>query len=144
MKMPIENQHVSIRSPHRSKGRLLPLGAVWLRSGIGFNPLPSPKQGETRVGGRLQSRGEVSIRSPHRSKGRPNEWHVSILLIKFQSAPLTEARGDAPRAESSVGYAEFQSAPLTEARGDSVSLSSVVIIWRFNPLPSPKQGETGP
>ena len=38
--------YVSIRSPHRSKGRrhVVPAGRAAL---IGFNPLPSPKQGET-------------------------------------------------------------------------------------------------
>ncbi len=43
---------------------------------------------------------------------------TKVLSALFQSAPLTEARGDRPvegeRAESST----FQSAPLTEARGD--------------------------
>ena len=73
-----------------------------------FNPLPSPKQGETSS--------SLSIRSPHRSKGRPQ---ARAMPIQFQSAPLTEARGDL-------------NAML---RGHTVSCS-------FNPLPSPKQGET--
>ena len=62
---------------------------------LGFNPLPSQKQGETPLGlVRLQ------------------------FLLRFQSAPLTKARGDFN--EHLEGDAE---------RG-------------FNPLPSQKQGET--
>ena len=86
---------------------------------------------------------------------------------KFQSAPLTEARGDF----AAIGICErthwFQSAPLTEARGDTATFSKVAKMVsvsirsphrskgrrkmashrsfnfdRFNPLPSPKQGET--
>ena len=37
---------------------------------IGFNPLPSPKQGETKDSAGNPTIGYVSIRSPHRSKGR--------------------------------------------------------------------------
>ena len=61
---------VSIRSPHRSKGRL--------------KGLRQPELIE-----------EVSIRSPHRSKGRPaaTNGQCSVKSV-FQSAPLTEARGD--------------------------------------------------
>ena len=85
---------------------------------------------------------QVSIRSPHRSKGRRVRW---------TTAPLTEARGF-----STLG-AKFQSAPLTEARGDVISHNrpmndmfqsaspSKGRLWAadcFNPLPSPKQGET--
>ena len=35
----------------------------------------------------------------------------------------------------------FQSAPLTEARGDFDEPPGVGFYHRFNPLPSPKQGE---
>ncbi len=60
----------------------------------GFNPLPLPKQGETQAADHCVSMLEVSIRSPYRSKGRRMELRFLIHLIKFQSAPLTEARGD--------------------------------------------------
>ena len=155
---------VSIRSPHRSKGRLpgVNTGRIWvefqsapLTEARGdlqskqvvtklycFNPLPSPKQGETCVRWCLYGGVEVSIRSPHRSKGRrrptrrpTREGHVSIrsphrskgrhpLMVArrrhgmFQSAPLTEARGDLSLFIASSRSARFQSAPLTEARGD--------------------------
>ena len=63
-----------------------------------FNPLPSPKQGETYCTTEIEFPKYVSIRSPHRSKGRrpvpPAEY--TEYAIKFQSAPLTEARGDLP------------------------------------------------
>ena len=36
----------------------------------------------------------------------------------------------------------FQSAPLTEARGDENETINVISEVGFNPLPSPKQGET--
>ena len=39
--------------------------------------------------------------------------------MQFQSAPLTEARGDPWLSEQLKKYGEFQSAPLTEARGDA-------------------------
>ena len=70
-----------------------PDGSV--RLDIGFNPLPSPKQGEMRRQFDQRQFDRVSIRSPHRSKGR-----FTMVLgppergLKFQSAPLTEARGD--------------------------------------------------
>ena len=60
---------VSIRSPHRSEGRS---AAVWCRrrNRSCFNPLPSPKRGEIMMA------------------------VVQTTTVKFQSAPLTEARGD--------------------------------------------------
>ena len=83
---------VSIRSPHKSKGRpatfdvdvpsdefqSAPLTKargdqfllVRFRLISSFNPLPSQKQGETRTTKRHPKRKIVSIRSPHKSKGR--------------------------------------------------------------------------
>ena len=60
---------VSIRSPHKSKGRRLPSIAS---SGGGC----------------------VSIRSPHKSKGRLAAGGGCGRAVEFQSAPLTKARGD--------------------------------------------------
>ena len=133
---------VSIRSPHQSKGRPPlnedpPLVMKWFQSApltkargdkiMGryqnfsrcFNPLPSPKQGETYGFGREFDILLVSIRSPHQSKGRLTALGASLTFCSFQSAPLTKARGDPtwPRVRSPVGIC-------------------------FNPLPSPKQGET--
>ena len=59
-----------------------------------FNPLPSPKQGETGGYLLLNLAVIVSIRSPHRSKGRPFCLLLCWFNSAFQSAPLTEARGD--------------------------------------------------
>ena len=93
---------VSIRSPYRSKGRSGndPLASWRARNRVGFNPLPLPKQGEipSQIGsGHVGAARCVSIRSPYRSKGR---WVGKSPCIDqssiswFQSAPLTEARGD--------------------------------------------------
>ena len=87
-------------------------------SGESFNPLPSPKQGETSPRLEVASGSVVSIRSPHRSKGRPGITITETTPGQFQSAPLTEARGDRR--------------PRRRARAARC----------FNPLPSPKQGET--
>ena len=132
---------VSIRSPHRSKGRLDDSVSPAVPS-RGFNPLPSPKQGETEA-----------FALVHRDR-------------LFQSAPLTEARGDKPpfpKLEQDNGFNplpspkqgetcdlhrvhpttdRFQSAPLTEARGDLRPAPKKRVGPSFNPLPSPKQGET--
>ena len=60
----------------------------------------------------------VSIRSPYRSKGRqPVPLGIGHWIV-FQSAPLTEARGDIPVFLRFLAHAGF------------------------NPLPLPKQGET--
>ena len=132
---------VSIRSPHRSKGRptrspitsaaltcFNPLpspkqGETFLCWGCGFrltcfNPLPSPKQGETGETVRIQHLDRVSIRSPHRSKGRRGPEILLLCQDEFQSAPLTEARGDSRTIPLYSQATRFQSAPLTEARGD--------------------------
>ena len=84
----------------------------------------------------------VSIRSPHRSKGRQVSPEELNQQEEFQSAPLTEARGDKEENEQLRSSIAFQSAPLTEARGDSPSRPAIVLRYGFNPLPSPKQGET--
>ena len=178
---------VSIRSPHKSKGRQdeeakdetetefqsAPLTKARGDSDetyhtdliYGFNPLPSQKQGETRPQGGAVHSLYVSIRSPHKSKGRPVATASAHARMRFQSAPLTKARGDIPRGEpvgnlacfnplpsqkqgettstpsfrSTMG---FQSAPLTKARGDPAAGLVAQSLTRFNPLPSQKQGET--
>ena len=107
-----------------------------------FNPLPSPKQGETQSLGHRAAAIPVSIRSPHRSKGRPRAWDTEPLPSLFQSAPLTEARGDRYSIVCLSFANVFQSAPLTEARGDPELGTPSRCHPCFNPLPSPKQGET--
>ena len=161
------NRVVSIRSPHRSKGRLLAGGLTGAQNG-GFNPLPSPKQGET-ARQRLSDwkdycfnplpspkQGEtftrtlalepstVSIRSPHRSKGRRGGHGVcdGLAAVSIRSPHRSKGRPQGLAPQSRCAHA-FQSAPLTEARGDRrPSRMMWTASTRFNPLPSPKQGET--
>ena len=86
---------------------------------LGFNPLPSPKRGEISLNGCCSANAWVSIRSPHRSEGRCAIPSLSSSTYSFQSAPLTEARGDVGETRRHAGRCKFQSAPLTEARGDA-------------------------
>ena len=132
---------VSIRSPHRSKGRpskaeqkkrnelfqsapLTEARGDWRKrtdsnSSIRFNPLPSPKQGETESMGRCGARTLVSIRSPHRSKGRPVVLSSCVSLRSFNPLPSPK-QGETGRASTvRSSLVSFQSAPLTEARGDA-------------------------
>ena len=57
-------------------------------------------------------------------RGDQGPTFMSMAPLKFQSAPLTDVRGD---IHSLIMYhmriAEFQSAPLTDVRGDSVAVS---------------------
>ena len=110
---------VSIRSPHQSKGRLA-TGCPPRPHRCCFNPLPSPKQGETKREIKLKFKLIVSIRSPHQSKGRP--------------PPSRPRRSAAPVSirspHQSKGRPLSRHVPRHAKHG-------------FNPLPSPKQGETG-
>ena len=45
----------------------------------------------------------VSIRSPHGCKGRFFSTFVGIEFFKFQSAPLTDVRGDGQKKEAAWG-----------------------------------------
>ena len=149
---------VSIRSPHRSKGRRRSSRGscpnTWSRSSFNplpspkqgetgdssdgyinrtdprrFNPLPSPKQGETGLLARadrlLPWPQQVSIRSPHRSKGRHGRG-VQLLLnvdeplrVSIRSPHRSKGRPRGVQAFSRPSrMILFQSAPLTEARGD--------------------------
>ena len=134
---------VSIRSPHRSKGRrsfynaLLLMGIVSIRS-------PHRSKGRLAVSATDPAAALVSIRSPHRSKGRhvaPKRVVMSLAL--FQSAPLTEARGDMAirsRPLRRLGVS-IRSPHRSKGRRKMATNRTRVPIC-FNPLPSPKQGET--
>ena len=128
---------VSIRSPHRSKGRPF-LPSQRPRRTNSFNPLPSPKQGETQAEAPFRTK-IVEFQSAPLTEARGDAIPAKRLAMgsKFQSAPLTEARGDPWLSVNRSYPAWFQSAPLTEARGDPSDF-----LLCFNPLPSPKQGET--
>ena len=155
---------VSIRSPHKSKGRLA--SDIGSHSFVLFQSAPLTKaRGDTLAAG------------------------SALSVEKFQSAPLTKARGDVCRAAHWAAYggfnplpsqkqgethetargrdtntvsirsphkskgrppppypkiaaSGFQSAPLTKARGDPAQSGQTWPNLCFNPLPSQKQGET--
>ena len=157
---------VSIRSPHKSKGRPDittkaatriqfqsapltkargdPLRTVADEVFLGFNPLPSQKQGETLAVGYWRLRGEVSIRSPHKSKGRPHVRYPKYTDTQFQSAPLTKARGDIGVEQDGGLRTSFNPLP-SQKQGETSQIASPRSAGRrFNPLPSQKQGETRP
>ena len=50
------------------------------------------------------------------------------VIAEFQSAPLTDVRGDDCRSASSTNALWFQSAPLTDVRGDWPSV--IALRWR--------------
>ena len=110
---------------------------------LSFNPLPSPKQGETAV--RLLAQLCFNpLPSPKQGETAICDRLPTIYRWMFQSAPLTEARGDhRSRSLRRSATRMFQSAPLTEARGDALDEAAMLgRLQSFNPLPSPKQGET--
>ena len=157
---------VSIRSPHQSKGRPL----AWLEKGRGFQvSIRSPHQSKGRHPNRLADIGRQWFQSAPLTKARGDAQTlgISVSNLSFQSAPLTKARGDLFSVVTSSCKSKFQSAPLTKARGDwfevvdyrgehLVSIRSphqskgrrrfkrapCFFCSSFNPLPSPKQGET--
>ena len=136
-----DGDYVSIRSPHRSKGR--PQRLADPRPCLqGFNPLPSPKQGETRRWGKATGLIAVSIRSPHRSKGRRAGNRVLGHHLLFQSAPLTEARGDYPGWLAVLPDSCFNPLPSPKQGETGIQCRGQRGPACFNPLPSPKQGET--
>ena len=108
---------VSIRSPHRSRGRHDEWHEEANRDMFQSAP-PTEAGGDLRGLAAVAAFGNVSIRSPHRSRGR--------------------------RAVSrEIGrYSKFQSAPPTEAGGDTCFWGVAARACCFNPLPPPKQGET--
>ena len=59
-----------------------------------------------------------------------------ILLATFQSAPLTDVRGDPRWPQAVTRPRMFQSAPLTDVRGDFRLRAVRGHNQSFNPLPS--------
>ena len=84
----------------------------------------------------------VSIRSPHRSKGRPHRGRTASHLRPVSIRSPHRSKGRRWVSASGRTLTGFQSAPLTEARGDKEPPTLVPVLVGFNPLPSPKQGET--
>ncbi len=95
---------------------------------------------------------QVSIRSPYRSKGRPvsavaKSHAPAKKQSMFQSAPLTEARGEMNLFQSLPNFLQypytcFNPLPLPK-QGETINcIKHSRTIHSFNPLPLPKQGET--
>ncbi len=134
-------RHVSIRSPHRSKGRYLPPGRYGLHL-VRFQSAPlTEARGDSRLGHDSIGARIVSIRSPHRSKGRSGRTVATPAPAWFQSAPLTEARGDPPLAFWWPANSSFNPLPSPKQGEISRGWPIPIICTCFNPLPSPKQGE---
>ena len=156
---------VSIRSPHRSKGRRLPTDgstpcvlfqsaplteargdleifvvASMLR---GFNPLPSPKQGETGKEMSVHAPTNVSIRSPHRSKGRPKPGaHTQeVAPVSIRSPHRSKGRRWCSAPTRGLDT-RFNPLPSPKQGETSTTIAEPSENSCFNPLPSPKQGET--
>ena len=132
---------VSIRSPHKSKGRRSALAA---KSRASVVSIRSPHKSKGRLfrhpcGSR---RGGVSIRSPHKSKGRPSCNRTRAMSRKFQSAPLTKARGDADRRPGGPAPPGFNPLPSQKQGETPAPRAHRGTLLGFNPLPSQKQGET--
>ena len=83
-----------------------------------FNPLPSQKQGETPCFSLLQRSISVSIRSPHKSKGRHQPVRRPQLSCRVSIRSPHKSKGRLLTKESLEQMFRFQSAPLTKARGD--------------------------
>ena len=139
-----EPDDVSIRSPRRSEGRFIGMGAMTshlkfqsappaeargdlvsffrLDPVRRFNPLPPPKRGEMANTAAVTEPGSgVSIRSPRRSEGRSYASLISNItkVVSIRSPRRSEGR----------------CSQTTSSRKD---------FWRFNPLPPPKRGEIKP
>ena len=118
----VASWYVSIRSPHRSEGRSSTDSCRVRRPSRSFNPLPSPKRGEIPEDGQLLTGGQVSIRSPHRSEGRSGAIvspSTSTVRVSIRSPHRSEGRCCGWRSPTrTLAMNLFQSAPLTEARGD--------------------------
>ncbi len=139
----VRDDGVSIRSPHRSEGRparrvhYVSCCVVSIRS-------PHRSEGRLRVYLSLRTLGAVSIRSPHRSEGRhPARPLHRPRRLRFNPLPSPKRGETSLPPGQVVELNPFQSAPLTEARGDRIGIHAwASAVGSFNPLPSPKRGET--
>ena len=109
---------VSIRSPHKSKGR--PSQSSTPAFGLAFQSAPL-----TKARGDIES--ELKLTTGH----------------KFQSAPLTKARGDPDGGHERGCCILFQSAPLTKARGDLMVMGLIVVAFSVS-IRSPHKSKGRP
>ena len=70
-------------------------------------------------------------------RGDQDPFQKAPKISKFQSAPLTDVRGDKYSFKVPARFEKFQSAPLTDVRGDPLIKKIIPDReGRFNPLPS--------
>ena len=133
---------VSIRSPHQSKGRPYKVRYTTYDMSVSIR---SPHQSKGRPGlVRLDNRViAVSIRSPHQSKGRPtdNGQRQAVLAVSIRSPHQSKGRRPSRYAVELGFVVSIRSPHQSKGRprndGNNASPAK-----GFNPLPSPKQGET--
>ena len=112
---------------------------------MGFNPLPSPKQGETSGADKDRTEGTlVSIRSPHQSKGRPcNAGWGGDKHWCFNPLPSPKQGETHAQKAQAQAAPPFQSAPLTKARGDPPGLIGLEVYQNVS-IRSPHQSKGRP
>ena len=139
--IPYVSDPVSIRSPHQSKGRQR--RPTWRAPSPAFQSAPLTKaRGDGTLQPQVRLYGQVSIRSPHQSKGRLQTSNYFQLFFKVSIRSPHQSKGRHASPCPSLQVNVFQSAPLTKARGDANAQPVGDRVEGFNPLPSPKQGET--
>ena len=128
---------VSIRSPHGCKGRLIKCPPSKISVSVSIRS-PHGCKGRFLVSQLDRAILDVSIRSPHGCKGRWPYRPPQLRGRRFQSAPLTDVRGDTSSATTTQFlHPMFQSAPLTDVRGDLAGEYALMPrTLCFNPLPS--------
>ena len=157
---------VSIRSPHRSKGRHDD-GARDRLLFDGFNPLPSQKQGETAGCGAevrprprfnplpSQKQGETGSGRTHAGQRRrfnplPSQKQGETLLLGYVSGPCFVSIRSPHRSKGrprggqllvALLFVSIRSPHRSKGRPRSMDRYHSRAL-RFNPLPSQKQGET--
>ena len=156
---------VSIRSPHKSKGRPRITALAYADSVFQSAPLTKAR-GDTATpyrldGGKMfqsapltKARGDRAFfcgddhkRSfnplPSQKQGETDGQPLACLVDPVSIRSPHKSKGRLVSGVSCCSMSWFQSAPLTKARGDRRAVHRDRHHPRFNPLPSQKQGETG-
>ncbi len=131
---------VSIHSPRRSEGRRQSIPSRVAESMFQSTP-PAEARGDIikRV---IAAVVDVSIHSPRRSEGRLELQPLAepSFFVSIHSPRRSEGRR--ARLHPVRAVIKFQSTPPAEVRGDSCRCFKCTMWCCFNPLPPPKRGET--